>query len=388
MKVEKNLIVYIGSLFFIQLYSNRDVIRFYSDYSLHGKIAESMASSGNLEVPHFLYHVLMIGISFFPGFDLNMAGYYIIPIFSYISLAIVSYNYVFEKKMREISFGIKQKNYAFLLIIVLLIVGPVSLFTWPNLYLGYIGINVYHNPTVTLAKPLSIALFWMVLETLKPCNHDKEKLFFIRLFTLTTASLFAKPSYIICLVPALIIYIFFDLTNKQHTKKFNIVSGVFIPAVLVLSWQYRWAYGSNSIMREDSKVIWAPLAVMSYFSDISPSALELSVGLRLILSTLFPLSVYILNWRNANKNIDLNLAWLTFLISAVYSYFLAESGARMYHGNFTWSSQICLFILFLASAKFLLTQGMRKSVSFVTCCSTFGLHAISGVLFFLSPNSW
>jgi cytochrome c oxidase assembly factor CtaG len=65
----------------------------------------------------------------------------------------------------------------------------------------------------------------------------------------------------------------------------------------------------------------------------------------------------------------------------------------MLQGNFAWSGQISLFILFVASALFYMRELLsgnnnagnllsRKKVLF--CAAMYGLHVLSGVLFYLA----
>ena len=51
----------------------------------------------------------------------------------------------------------------------------------------------------------------------------------------------------------------------------------------------------------------------------------------------------------ARRDTMLNLAWLTFGFATLQTYLLAEAGPRFNDGNFAWSSQISLFVLFTVS---------------------------------------
>ena len=55
-------------------------------------------------------------------------------------------------------------------------------------------------------------------------------------------------------------------------------------------------------------------------------------------------------------------------------------------GNFTWSGQIALFLLFVASALLLVRKfgAERWSPRLTVCASILGLHAAAGLLFFVS----
>jgi len=102
------------------------------------------------------------------------------------------------------------------------------------------------------------------------------------------------------------------------------------------------------------------------------------------LSILFPLVVYALYLKRACRNVHFNLAWLTFGIGAFYTYFVAESGWRFGHGNFTWSGQISLLILFISATVFFIAQNrpFKWSIRMVACTYIFALHLLCGLYWY------
>jgi len=95
-------------------------------------------------------------------------------------------------------------------------------------------------------------------------------------------------------------------------------------------------------------IVIRPFAVEQAFSPYLPA--------KFLLSILFPLIFLILNFRSSLKNPSLQLAWITFIAGASQMYFLAEQGNNFYHGNFRWSAQFALFLLFVASLRFFLQK--------------------------------
>ena len=79
----------------------------------------------------------------------------------------------------------------------------------------------------------------------------------------------------------------------------------------------------------------------------------------------------------------LQLAWLSFLLGAFYSYTLVES-AKWSAGNFTWSGNITAFTLFVGSVVFWLRQlsvkdsGLGSFQLALLCGTLLAFHVLSG----------
>jgi hypothetical protein len=171
--------------------------------------------------------------------------------------------------------------------------------------------------------------------------------------------------------------------RKERVMWPVLVLGLSLPALVTLGWQYRFTYTSAApgIDNMPARIIFAPLGVYSFYSSwLLP---------KFIASILFPLAVYALYAKRATQDFALNLSWLIFLIGSFYAYFLAESGPRFASGNFLWSAQVALFILFVSSVVFLMRQeiwargervaALKLSTRCVICIIVFGLHFVSGL---------
>jgi len=77
-------------------------------------------------------------------------------------------------------------------------------------------------------------------------------------------------------------------------------------------------------------------------------------------SIAFPLIVYALHFRCARKDNYLNMSWLVFGVSCVWSYFFYEDGQRIGHGNFVWTAYIALFVLMFSSILFLIKHYSKR----------------------------
>lgn len=380
-----SLLLIITVVFGIHIYFFKKFSIIDHDFKYHlyfaSKIFENNSILSN-EIPihvstHSLYHILAIVFSMLTGLSLQTAGYYLVPLLSYLILGTIIYN-----RTSRYKFG-NNTGFSFspaIITLCLMLVGPISFFTFPNLFLGYIGITVYHNPTQILATPLALAVFFLVSEMLTKTTLSKSRLLCLGLATV--ASLMAKPSYIICLLPALLLLYMYKAYKKIFLNS-NLVFFFLSINILVLSWQYWLTYAVQG-HETATKIIFAPFLVMGHFAG--------ALAPKLLASVLFPATVYLLFFATARKDARLNLAWLTFGIALVYTYFLAESGHRLYHGNFLWGSFTSLFILFVVSMLFLMKEkniktgrellAIKNNPRLSCCIFIFGLHVLSGVLYY------
>jgi hypothetical protein len=319
-------------------------------YVWHIDMAKKMAVEGSILTPHFLYQALVILLhTIAPFITFEVAGYYIVPLATCCILGLIIYDYIFD----EVG-NLAQPLYFYMIPIItiaLLMITPLSLPTYPRLYLGYIGITMYHSATTMLAKPSSLLLFIYIVKLFKkPYYRAKQRQLTLCLIVLTTLSILAKPSYLICLIPATILIILYKIFTKKGINWHPLILGFILPSILILGWQFIFSYLNKDtvIIGGESSIIFAPFVAMGYYSKNLLGEFLLSIA--------FPLCVYLCYFTKARRDNQLNFAWLIFFIGAFYTYFLAESGNRIYAGNFFWSGQLTLFILFVVSTTFVLKQ--------------------------------
>ena len=223
------------------------------------------------------------------------------------------------------------------------IAAPVALwwFSDHELYLGYVGIISYHNPTIIMLRPLALLQFMYALRGFSARPVSKISVWVSGLVSLL--STFAKPNLAICLLPALVLLVLFRLIRKERVNLLFLVLGILIPTAGMLAWQFLLSYHST----DSTHVIFAPFGVIGAYShDLAP---------KFLLSILFPLLVKVFYWKQASHNLTLVFAWLVFIFGAFFTYFVAESSIRFKDGNFTWSGEIALFLLFAAATLFFLS---------------------------------
>ncbi len=360
-----------------------------SDYSNHLQFARQMQEKHAILLPHFLYHALVILIRCaLPSHDWVIAGYYIVPSLCYLFTGFALYT-VIAKSIGPVGTGIKALT-VFTLTLCLMIAAPINLFTYPQLYFGYMAIvmNTYHNPTVLLAKPLCLLAFNRTVEVLQLMPRKWP----IALSLLTVFALLAKPSYLICFIPALVLLLIYRYFSKEPTDCLPLITGVFAPALFILAWQSALAFGSGHPegLPYHRSIAFAPFAIVNYYAYCQVP----HVIWQPFLSLLFPALVYLICLPESRKDLSLNLCWLTFFISLAYYLFLAELdwGKIDFSANFAWGSQLSYFMLFVYSTLFLLRSQRskplhrrmnRQPLALAGCLLALSLHIVSGVLFYL-----
>jgi hypothetical protein len=242
-----------------------------------------------------------------------------------------------------------------------------------QMYFGYIWMNPYHNPTYLLMKPFTVLTFYFSIQALENKTAAWWKILMAALFSALGA--FAKPNYLVCLLPALAIIALLRLIKKKPINWALLIFGIVVPQVLLLGWQFALSYSSAS--KDNIQMLFAPFSVMRGYSA--------NLLLKFFLSIAFPLVVTCLYWKEAKKDIKMQVGWLGFGFGAFFTYFLAESGGQFVHGNYLWSGDISLFILFVGCILFLAEKGLPKNNQFSRWCIliTGYLNILFGVVYYL-----
>lgn len=365
------------------------------DYGFHVQWAQTMAETRSIPFPHFLYHLLVvIGRLLIPVDNIAVSGRpissYFISAFAVTTMLYVALSLVVYGMLRAAFTGGVSAAAALAVVaaaIGLMIASPITLFTFQirNLYYGYIVPSVYHNPTIVLLKPLALLLFGVVSAQI--ISTESKKGAAALSAALMVLSTLAKPSFSICLLPALGLWIACRSLKKQSVNWQFVLLAVALPAVAVLGWQYYFQFVSQST----AQIALEPLKVMiahTLAEGLSP----LTLLPKFALSILFPVCVYTFYFRDASRSPRLNLAWLVFGVGAAFTYLLSDAGqGRTLAGDFLWSGQVTLFVLFVESALFMARQAnvgfaalQRVDWRASVCAAVFALHVVSGVIWYAS----
>lgn len=364
----------------------------YHEFGNHILFAVKMVQEERIALPHFLFQSLTIihhyilsflklptyqitGINATINYDWGFSAFIVmLEIYIGIELLLVYYlklrfkNNIknFENVAYFVAFGISICSPIFLL-------APVD----GKFYLGYIiPATIYIIPTQVLLKLPSLALF-LLTPLYFTKNKDGAKLL-LTIFFLVVLSGLAKPNWLLVMVPALgivsLIHIF-----KNHYINWRALSVILISSAAVLGWQYYFKFiDATSAIYKSEIIITAPFEVLRYYSNF--------VLIKIILSVLFPLYITIFFWKNVKSDFLFKYAWLLFLISLIYTGFLAESEPYKFAGNFTWSGQIACFMLFVSAASLFFSKCLieyRKTkqkviIGFALFCA----HVVCGLIYY------
>jgi hypothetical protein len=343
----------------------------FQDFPFHNEVAAEMAAGAPLELPHPLYHILAAALAAATGFPVSWAGM-AVAVLAQAGLAVVAFF-----ALRAAAGG--RVALPAVAALGLTVVAPLYWLTPASreFYFGYLFPNALHNPTIILLRPLALGLFLACAALL--AGHDPGPARTTGLVLLTVSCALAKPSYLICLLPALGLAWLLDGLPRDRRWSALLV-GVLVPGALVAAAQAWFTLTTDRM--EPTTIAFAPLEVVFLHTRRHVPL----VAAKLALSIAFPLVVAAVFAREAARDGAVRVAWLAFLAGAFYAYGLAETGPRMMHGNFLWSGQAATAILFAASARFALARvpaGGRDErgarVRLAACAAAFALHVASGL---------
>lgn len=334
-----------------------------SDYSKHAELAHAIDQRQPAELwwTHILFQVLSIGTMRLFQMDSPLVAGLAIGVVAQVATALLVYRWLLP--------AARSQALAAGLSLAVVLAGHLIV-TWGALdaNMGYLSFSSVHNPTLTLSKPLSLLLFAASLSLLSVPSVRRWQL--LILAGLTLASVATKPNYALCLIPALILAAGWRVWNACPVHWRGLVMGIGIPAAALLGLQYVTLYPTG----QQGSITFAPLAVMLTFEP-NPALLLV----KFLCSIAFPLAVTVTYWRWARRDMLLNMAWLVFLMGVAQASLLAESGFRFTNGNWLWGALTALFVLFVVSLRFLLSQ--RRGRLHRALLVLFALHVASGVIF-------
>jgi hypothetical protein len=231
--------------------------------------------------------------------------------------------------------------------------------------LGYIPVNTWHNSTTITLVPVALLLFFKSFDfIMEEHPHFFGKKDFI-LLLLTVLSVLIKPSFFFVFVIA---FPLFFLINRKLTKGLFSVALICLAGLATMMAIRQYVYSGD-----ESQVVIKPFEAWKTWSD--------NIPLSFLASEAFPIAVFLLYPRIAFNDKLIQYAWLSFFAGMIIYILLNETGARAIHGNFSWQTIICNYILFLCSLIFLLKQkaGLKKDIALTFLL----LHVAAGIVFIL-----
>lgn len=337
------------------------------DYKIHLDIIEKYVN-GSFHIPH-------------PGF--HISAYYLshwlsIPLISFIPIYISSIfvlTVILSKKLLIfLSPGLKHSYlYTIFAILINIVIAIYFPYFNPNKYLGQWSPNIWHSPTMTLLKPFAmLGTIGISLLLMDKKNYSINSFVLISFYLLLGT--YIKPSFIICLIPAVFIYLIIFHSKNFHfyLKVFYIIS----PSILLLIFQFLATYtlkDTESYFHDSIKITW--FGVFKLYSN--------NIAISTLLVLAFPLSVLLVLRKKIMDNKILVFSWILCIISLLQAGLLAEK-EKFGQGAFIFGYIICLFILFIVSFCEYLNMIMYKKTSVKNLIGIgviFLLHSISGILY-------
>jgi len=368
----------------------------------HLRFAEEIAETGVLYPAHFLYHLLVIAVHpFIPSSDWIYSG--MVAVFLlYLLLAVVLWD-LFRRALGGFAEG--QDPYLLPLMAgSLMIVAPITVLTWHlrNLYYGYMVSHQLWAQSAIALKPFALLTLALGVRVFHPTSPDRRPMTITALAVAALMSTVAKPSFIVCFLPALGLLLIPRLWARRWVDLAVYVGALAIPNLALLVWQYVTTYlavqhlSVGQVMSgQGTGIALAPLQVMGYLTEFLHPGLWWLLP-KFVLSILFPSLVTLLYRERAIHDWRLTLAWLTFGFGCFSAYFLAEVEVPT-SGNFVWSGQIATFLLFVTAALFFVEQVMPpgrptwRALVFdgrsSACTTALALHVICGLYHLAHPLS-
>lgn len=406
----------------------------YTDHPAHNAFAAQIRQEGKLILPHPLYHGVLLAVRLMTdhreywapdpdaraallaagkevqgealarlNWRYGRASVITLLLFQYL-LALVLW---FQLRGGMGVGSVRVGGILIVLIMGLMLAAPIALF-YPidqEFYFGYIGINVWHSPTVLAAKPLALLTFAASLQIFGsgmapakssgPLSADPRAVSLVAPLLLALSVVLgalAKPSFLMALIPAVTCLVFYrGFVAKQSFRWGVLIVCLLLPAGVVLAWQSHM----YAALTGGSRARFAPFLTMLSLTQ-NPSRVTLLF--KALLSCAFPLACSMVCRKQFRESLRIQLAWLAFGVGLCFTYLVAES-RRTAHGNFLWSAQLALFVLFVESILLLFRSGRGPRVDgrspqrwwIWLCSAIFLLHVGFGAAYYAhllnSPDS-
>jgi len=333
------------ALILIDVWHFRQTVLGY-DFFVHGKTALAIARPGAEIPPHFLYHVLLLGVKTLLGLTLYQST---LGVMVAANLAVyILLLRVFYRNGIGLAWG---GAWAFMLCFA----NPPQLMSLLQsgekvykLYSGYHYLNVFHNPTVILLKPVALALFIMVTNR----NRKPDTGYVLLVAAAAIVCALIKPSYVMSAAP--VAFLAWAWQWWRQKKNHPVLLSCWVSSTVILLGQFvLYAQFSDATEQGGRGIAFSPFTVMSAWSD--------HLFLKFLISLLF---VLVAGWfhRSMLRDERFQFAAWTFAVSCVFTYLFAETGKEVYSGNFIWCSQIAIFMLFVSTVQHVASAVARSGL--------------------------
>ena len=359
----QNLGLFIAtSTVFGLIFAGRLLINKNSDLHIHIAYARSIDSYRDISSPHFLFELIIIALSRIGPITLESATFLTLG-GCYGIMAIL-----IAREVNRRSPGLRPSGVVLLSISTLVashVFAPTALV--PNFYYGYLVPTAFHNPTQQLNKLFALAIWFLYVRvSLSPRMPAWPPLLAVWCASLCILSAVAKPSFLIAFLPTTGAMTLADIVTGRWRAVVSFAGAVVLPTIVTLGIQWWTTYGSTN-----SGIEFAPFAV---FTDPAEFALKLPFCLAL------PVATTILLAASPREAPALWLAWLYLAFGLAFALMLAETGPRRLQGNFAWTAQTGVFLLYVESVLLIAARAGRDWRS-CTCLGILAVHVGFGVVY-------
>ncbi|TAE74855.1 MAG: hypothetical protein EAZ85_03750 [Bacteroidetes bacterium] len=238
----------------------------------------------------------------------------------------------------------QSKLLPFLVALVLIFIVPIFI-NYPNdrMYLGKLGINIWHNSTTICVMPFVILLYRQSIYFLENKEINTTNIFLIFIFI--SLNVLIKPSFLFCFLPAFILMNLIQ-EKKIFTKKYIYVVCIVLFSFLLIFIQYYLIYLSSHyevLYAKDTQkgIIFKPFDFFLRYSR--------NIPLDIFLSLTFPLFFILFFFKEIKNNVEFQYSFLMLLFALMLGFLFVESGKRMTHGNLTWQIPIANYIFYMVN---------------------------------------
>jgi hypothetical protein len=289
---------------------------------------------------------------------------------SVVAKAFVSYVVIEKAARNAILAGLTS--------LALCLVMPLPNWWKPSqIYLDKIAPNVWFNATAIVTMPFAIALFFSALKWLEA--PTVRRLAWVAVFSVL--SVLTKPNYILAFFPLLgLIVLTRALVDRRSATVRALLwfcgLGILLGAILLVQYYAcvtsgPWA--GPGVGQESGHISFSPFAVWSLYSPNIPASMLLSIA--------FPLVVLFVYFKESKHDTAVVLAWVGLAMAVLQYALLAETGETFPDQNWIWGSNVAMYLLFLVSARLVVSQ--RRSWKFYLVAPVFGLHLGAGIYYYL-----
>jgi hypothetical protein len=133
----------------------------YSGWIVHVAFAADWRATGSPVITYLVFHALTLSVAAILPLSLGFSAW-LVGVGVYLGIAFILYRWLLPLLTRH-PLGTLL---TLITVLALMVVAPLPFLTPNQLYIGYIGVSTYHNPTTLMLKPFALLSFAFTLRAL------------------------------------------------------------------------------------------------------------------------------------------------------------------------------------------------------------------------------